>query len=56
LDEEALFYLQARGIDKTTAKGLLLYAFAGEVLEKIEEESFYTHIVNLIEERLGSKF
>ncbi len=56
LDEDALFYLQARGIDKTTAKGLLLYAFAGEVLEKIEEESFYTHIVNLIEERLGSKF
>jgi len=56
LDEEALFYLQARGIDKTSAKGLLLYAFAGEVLEKIEEESFHNHIVNLIQERLGSKF
>ncbi|MFC5190225.1 Fe-S cluster assembly protein SufD [Algoriphagus aquatilis] len=56
LDEEALFYLQARGIDKTSAKGLLLYAFAGEVLEKIEEESFRNHVVNLIQERLGSKF
>ena len=56
LDEEALFYLQARGIDKLSAKGLLLYAFAGEVLEKIEEDSFRNHVVNLIQERLGSKF
>jgi Fe-S cluster assembly protein SufD len=56
LDEEALFYLQARGIDKIQAKGLLLYAFAGEVLEKIEEESFYKHCISLIQERLGSKF
>jgi Fe-S cluster assembly protein SufD len=56
LDEEALFYLQARGIDKMQAKGLLLYAFAGEVLEKIEEESFRTYCDSLIQERLGSKF
>ena len=56
LDEEALFYLQARGIDKTTARGLLLYAFAGEVLEKIELESLRTFITTKIQERLGSKF
>ena len=56
LDEEALFYLQARGIDKLTAKGLLLYAFAGEVLEKIEDESFRDYAIGLIQERLGSKF
>ncbi|MCM0041266.1 MAG: Fe-S cluster assembly protein SufD [Algoriphagus sp.] len=56
LDEEAQFYLQARGIDKTTAKGLLLYAFAGEVLDKIEVDSLRNHIVAQIQERLGSKF
>jgi Fe-S cluster assembly protein SufD len=56
LDEEALFYLQARGIDKLQAKGLLLYAFAGEVLEKIEEESFRNYCDSLIQTRLGSKF
>ena len=56
LDEEALFYLQARGIDKTQAKGLLLYAFAGEVLEHIEDESFHDYCVSLVQERLGSKF
>lgn len=56
LDEEALFYLKARGIDKNTATGLLLYAFAGEVLEKIQEESFRSYAISLIQERLGSKF
>jgi Fe-S cluster assembly protein SufD len=56
LDEEALFYLQARGIDKLQAKGLLLYAFAGEVLEKIKVESFREYCDSLIQERLGSKF
>ena len=56
LDEEALFYLQARGIDKTQAKGLLLHAFAGEVLEKIQTESFRSYCDSLIQERLGSNF
>lgn len=56
LDEEALFYLQARGIDKVQAKGLLLHAFAGEVLEKIDTESFRDYCDKLIQERLGSKF
>ncbi|MDA0315365.1 MAG: Fe-S cluster assembly protein SufD [Bacteroidetes bacterium] len=56
LDEEALFYLQTRGIDKITAKGLLLYAFAGEVLDKIEEDSLRNYIVNQIQKRLESNF
>jgi Fe-S cluster assembly protein SufD len=56
LDEEALFYLQARGIDKITARGLLLYAFAGEVLEKIDDDSLRNYIVGQIQERLGSNF
>jgi Fe-S cluster assembly protein SufD len=56
LDEEALFYLQARGIGKVQAKGLLLYAFAGEVLEHIANESFRKHIDTLLQTRLGSSF
>lgn len=35
LDEEALFYLRARGIPKSMAQGMLLYAFAGEVINAI---------------------
>lgn len=33
LDENALFYLRSRGIDKETARGLLTYAFAEAVLK-----------------------
>lgn len=56
LDEEALFYLQARGIAKDQAKGLLLYAFAGEVLEYITDEPFREYCIAQVQERLGSKF
>jgi Fe-S cluster assembly protein SufD len=35
LDEEALFYLRARGIDKTNARDLLIYAFARDVIDRI---------------------
>jgi Fe-S cluster assembly protein SufD len=53
LDEEALFYLQARGIGKEKAKGLLLYAFAGEVLDNIKNEAFKDYCIQQVEERLG---
>lgn len=56
LDEEALFYLQARGIGKENAKGLLLFAFAGEVIEHIAEASFKDYCLHLVQERLGSNF
>src|SRR5690606_11626078 len=53
LDEEALFYIQTRGIGKEKAKGLLLYAFAGEVLENIKNEDFKNYCIQQVEERLG---
>ena len=37
LDPDALFYLQARGIDKKTAKAMLTQAFAAEILQGIPE-------------------
>lgn len=36
LDEEAIFYLQSRGLSKESATALLIGAFLGEVVEKIE--------------------
>ena len=36
LDETALFYLKSRGIESRTARQLLTYAFAADVLETIE--------------------
>jgi Fe-S cluster assembly protein SufD len=38
LDEEALFYLQARGLTPRDARDLLIHAYAGEVLEGIAIE------------------
>jgi len=38
LDETALFYMRSRGIGPSQAKRLLTYAFAADVLEKIELE------------------
>ena len=36
LDEDAMFYLQARGQNRTEARDMLLHAFAGEVLEGLK--------------------
>ncbi|MBI4880861.1 MAG: Fe-S cluster assembly protein SufD [Planctomycetes bacterium] len=35
LDEEMLFYIRSRGIDRAAACGLLTYAFGNEVIERI---------------------
>jgi hypothetical protein len=39
LDEEAMFYLRSRGICTTNARILLMHAFAGEVVDKINIEA-----------------
>ena len=39
LDEEALFYLKARGITKRNAYALLTRAFANEALQKVSQDS-----------------
>jgi len=36
LDEEALFYLRARGIGEEEARNLLVYAFASEIVERMK--------------------
>jgi len=38
LDEEAIFYLRSRGIDRATAESLLTYAFAAEIVQQIPVE------------------
>ncbi len=53
LDEEALFYLRARGVGEKAAKALLLYAFAGEILDKIELEPIRKYAEEIIAERLN---
>ena len=38
LDKDQIFYAQARGIPKPQAEALLLEAFAGEIIDTIEDE------------------
>lgn len=39
MDETALFYLKSRGVGQVLAKQLLMYAFAADVIETIENEA-----------------
>ncbi len=53
LDEEALFYLQSRGIPKNDASALLMYAFTNNVLESVKIPELKKRINKLIAMKLG---
>lgn len=52
IDEEALFFLRARGIGEKEARMMLMNAFAHEVVQKITIEPLRNQIDELIEKRL----
>lgn len=52
VDEEALFYLKARGIGEESARKLLLQAFAQELIDKVEIDSLKERILHLFENAL----
>lgn len=52
LDEDALFYLRSRGINKKEAKLLLMYAFAHDVIHKIQVPALQERIQDLVDKRL----
>ncbi len=45
LDEEALFYLRARGLTATAARDLLIRAYAGQILERIPIQPLKTELL-----------
>jgi Fe-S cluster assembly protein SufD len=51
LDEVALFYLRSRGIDVERARTLLTYAFAADVLERIDQPEVREALEALTRER-----
>lgn len=53
LDKDAMFYMQTRGIGKDKAKMLLLYAFAEEVVDKIQLDKLKLFYKTLIKKRLS---
>lgn len=53
LDREALFYLQARGIGKTDARDLLIFAFARDVIDRISIPAVREHLEKALFESLS---
>ncbi|GIV27566.1 MAG: Fe-S cluster assembly protein SufD [Bacteroidia bacterium] len=49
LNEDALFYLKARGIEESEAQKLLLQAFYSDIIESIEEKNIKDYIESLIQ-------
>jgi len=52
LDPEAMFYLRQRGICEANARLLLLYAFAGEIVDKVSIEALKVRVDDMIRKRL----
>ena len=52
LDEDAVFYLRARGLDEFGATALLLTAFAGDVLKAISSEILRSELEDKIQNKL----
>ena len=52
LNEDAMFYLRARGISKKEARALLLYAFANDAMQNIDIEPLKLKVSKLLAEKL----
>ncbi len=52
LDSDALYYLRARGIDEQTARSVLTYAFANEILSRIGIDSIRSYVEHVLSTRL----
>jgi Fe-S cluster assembly protein SufD len=52
LDDDALFYMQQRGIPEKEGKALLMYAFANTVLESVKIPEVKSRITKLIANKL----
>jgi Fe-S cluster assembly protein SufD len=52
VDDQALFYLRARGLDSDTARSLLIYGFAEESLQQIQYEPLRQQLEHLLFARL----
>jgi Fe-S cluster assembly protein SufD len=52
LNPESIFYLRSRGIGPETARRMLIHAFAGEIIERIQHEAAREELDKLVWDRL----
>ncbi len=55
LNNEALFYMQSRGIPKDEARTLLLYAFVQDVLSQIKIQPIREYLEGIVRQKLGEQ-
>jgi len=56
LDEEQLFYMRSRGIDEASARSLLTYAFASDILGQMKVKPIQCQIdLDLLQHLAGSR-
>lgn len=56
LDQEAIFYLRARGISETDARLMLLEAFVGDVLDRIDFPTVKQYLAESLARRFSREF
>lgn len=54
-DEDAIFYLRARGIGEKSARALLVEAFANDVTESLSSDALKNHVLSLIHKKLSKE-
>ena len=52
MNAEQIFYLRARGLDEETARRLIMHAFAGEIIERIQCITAREELDRLVRDRL----
>ncbi len=54
LDEDAVFYLRSRGVPHQAARGLLIYAFVNEMVERLRLDPLRSRVEKLVAHRLAT--
>jgi len=52
LNQESIFYLRSRGIGTDTARRMLIHAFAGEIIERVQHEAAREELSQVVWDRL----
>ncbi|MCH8223772.1 MAG: Fe-S cluster assembly protein SufD [Chloroflexi bacterium] len=52
VDEDAVFYMMSRGIDKETASNMLISAYASEIVDQVETAALRDHLTQTVTDLL----
>jgi len=55
MDDKAIFYLRARGLPLEVARRMLMHAFAGEIIERVQHQTIREELDAIVWDRLEEK-